>query len=149
MTAAPEATQRGKTGEDDLDNVLELRRRDRDLTGDPIVDYVAIWMALEVFHGNCRLTEEGWSFLGEHLQRPIELRLMERKPLTFTGALKALSMASYIMENLEQGDTQEGDGAWYRRLRLHLVNAARDLLRERLDANEPRRGTRTTEGERQ
>ena len=127
--------------------VLELRRRDRERLGDPVADYVAIWTALEVFHDNCRLTEEGWSFLSEQLQRPIELRLLERTPTSLLGAHKALGMASYIMDNLEQGGGQEEDGAWYRRLRTHLVTGARDLLREHVEHKDARKTARGTEGE--
>ncbi|MCB1972309.1 MAG: hypothetical protein H6851_17310 [Geminicoccaceae bacterium] len=145
MSAAQEANRTNNEIDRSLDNVLELARTHRDRGGDPVIDYVAVWMALEVFHDNCRLTEEGWSFLTEHLQRPIELRLMERKPATYAGALKALNLASYIMENLEQSEGPESDGAWYRRLRLHLVKSARDLLRDRLEANEPRRGRGSVE----
>ena len=144
MAAAHDASRTTDDAEHKPDNVLDLGRGHRERGGDPIIDYVAIWMALEVFHDNCKLTEEGWSFLTEHLQRPIELRLIERRPMTCAGALKALNLASYIMENLENADGAESDGAWYRRLRLHLVKSARDHLRDRLEANEPPpRGSRT------
>ena len=53
--------------------------------GDPVADYVALWLALDVFHERGRLTEEGWTFLTEHLQRPLELRLLERAPATIDG----------------------------------------------------------------
>lgn len=102
-------------------------------SGDPVSDYVAMWMALEVFHERSKLTEEGWTFLSEHLQRPLELRLLERRPMTLDGAMRALTLASYLMENLDQSGN-DGERAWYRRLRHHLVTAARDSLRERLGA---------------
>ena len=127
----PATARRAERPADAADNVLHLRQGQR--AGDPLVDYIALWMALEVFHDNCRLTEEGWSFLCDHLQRPLELRLLERRPSTLAGALKALTMASYIMENLEDTNDQQG-GAWYRRLRLHLVNAARDTLRQQVES---------------
>lgn len=108
-------------------------------SGDPVSDYVAMWMALEVFHERSKLTEEGWTFLSEHLQRPLELRLLERRPSTMDGAMRALTLASYVMENLEQTGN-EGERAWYRRLRFHLVTAVRDFLRERL-GGEAEQGT--------
>ena len=106
-------------------------------SGDPVSDYVAMWMALEVFHERSKLTDEGWAFLSEHLQRPLELRLLERRPLTLDGAMRALTLASYLMENLDQSGN-DGERAWYRRLRHHLVTAARDSLRERLGADADR-----------
>lgn len=111
------------------DNVVNIEERvvhieDREAaTGDPIADYVSIWMALEVFHEECRLTEEGWVFLCEQLQRPLELRLIERQPLSNEGAVRALNMATFIMENMPESDP------WYQRLRLHLVRSARDYLK--------------------
>ena len=82
-----------------------------------------MWMALEVFHERCKLTEEGWTFLCEQLQRPLELRLIGRRPTTSEGAVRALNMATFIMENMCEND------AWYQRLRLHLVKAARDYFK--------------------
>ena len=97
--------------------------------GDPVCDYVALWMEMESFHQNRRLTEEGWAFLGDHLQRPIEMRLLERQPVTLNGALAALEMAAHLMESLDY-DAPQNDAAWYRRLRLHLVKSARGVIRD-------------------
>lgn len=102
--------------------------------GDPVADYVAMWLALELFHSSRRLTPEGWAFLTEQLQRPLELRLLEREPRSVEGALKALRMASHIMANLDVGDTPEA--AWYRRLRQHLLDSARSCLERLLESDE-------------
>ncbi|MCS6780228.1 MAG: hypothetical protein NZ555_11065 [Geminicoccaceae bacterium] len=108
--------------------------------GDPVADYVAMWLALDLFHERGRLTEEGWGFLVEHLQRPLELRLLERTPVTLDGAMRALTMASHIMDHLDQWGS-DGQRAWYRRLRNHLVRGARDCLERRLHAEAARRAS--------
>lgn len=95
--------------------------------GDPLADFVDLWLALERFHERAALTEEGWHCLTEQLQRPLELRLLERRPATVTGALKALEMARYLMDNLDSPDCGES-GDWYRRLRNHLVEEAHQAL---------------------
>lgn len=109
--------------------------------GDPVADYVAMWLALELFHSSRRLTPEGWAFLTEQLQRPLELRLLEREPRSTEGALKALRMASHIMANLDSGDTPEA--AWYRRLRQHLIDSARNCLERLLESDESGSGGAT------
>ncbi len=91
--------------------------------GDPLADYVELWLTLESFHERASLTEDGWRCLTEDLQRPLELRLAERRPATVKGALKALEMARYLMENLDLAENDEL-GEWYRRLRNHLVESA-------------------------
>jgi hypothetical protein len=91
--------------------------------GDPLADYVELWLMLESFHERASLTEDGWRCLTEDLQRPLELRLVERRPATVRGALKALEMARYLMENLDVAESSES-GDWYRRLRNHLVESA-------------------------
>jgi hypothetical protein len=91
--------------------------------GDPLADYVELWLTLESFHERASLTEDGWRCLTEDLQRPLELRLVERRPATVRGALKALEMARYLMENLDVAESNES-GDWYRRLRNHLVESA-------------------------
>lgn len=112
---------------------------------DPMADYVAIWMALDSFHQTERLTEEGWSFLSDRLQRPIEMRLLERRPTTLAGAVAALDMATHLMKTFEGNDTA-GDEAWYRRLRLHLIEQASQLLHRQVDhlAREPCHNNQTT-----
>ena len=95
--------------------------------GDPLADYIDLWMALERFHERASLTEDGWRCLTEDLQRPLELRLAERRPVTVEGALKALGLARYLMENLDAADNG-GSGDWYRRLRNHLVESAHVAL---------------------
>lgn len=99
--------------------------------GDPVADYVAMWLALDVFHERGRLTEEGWSFLVEHLQRPLELRLLERAPATVDGAMRALALASHLVRCVD-GIVSPGERAWYQRLRDHLLTSARATLERRL-----------------
>jgi hypothetical protein len=111
------------------DNVVAMRASRR--LGDPLADYVDLWFALERFHERATLTEEGWSCLTEDLQRPLELRLAERRPATVEGALKALEMARYLMENLDSPGNG-GSGDWYRRLRNHLVESAHAALKRGL-----------------
>jgi hypothetical protein len=108
--------------------------------GDPLADYIDLWMALERFHERASLTEDGWRCLTEDLQRPLELRLAERRPVTVEGALKALGLARYLMENLDAADNG-GSGDWYRRLRNHLVESAHVALEGgllQLDRNDRR-----------
>ncbi len=117
------------------DNVVAMRAGTR--LGDPLADYIDLWMALERFHERASLTEDGWRCLTEDLQRPLELRLAERRPVTVDGALKALELARYLMENLDAAENG-GSGDWYRRLRNHLVESAhvalkRGLLQRNLD----------------
>jgi hypothetical protein len=95
--------------------------------GDPLADYIDLWMALEQFHERASLTEDGWRCLTEDLQRPLELRLAERRPVTVEGALKALGLARYLMENLDAADNG-GSGDWYRCLRNHLAESAHVAL---------------------
>lgn len=114
----------------DQERVLHVRidtSEGEGCSGDPIADYVAIWMELDAFHQSRRLTEEGWSFLADRLQRPIEMRLLERKPVTVHGALAALELAAYVIDQFE-GPDSAGDRAWYRRLRQHMLQAAREFL---------------------
>lgn len=99
--------------------------------GDPVADYVALWLALDVFHERGRLTEEGWTFLVEHLQRPLELRLLERAPATVEGALRALALANHLLGCVD-GMAAPGERAWYQRLRDHLLATARATLERRL-----------------
>lgn len=99
--------------------------------GDPVADYVALWLALDVFHERGRLTEEGWTFLVEHLQRPLELRLLERAPSTVEGAMRALALASHLVSCVD-GMVSPGERAWYQRLRDHLLTSARATLERRL-----------------
>ena len=103
------------------DKVVAMRAGRR--LGDPLADYIDLWFALERFHERASLTEDGWRCLTEDLQRPLELRLAERRPVTVDGALKALGLARYPMENLYSSDNG-GSGDWYRRLRNHLVESA-------------------------
>jgi hypothetical protein len=117
----------GSAKADRDDNKVVSMRAGRAL-GDPLADYIDLWMALERFHERATLTEEGWSCLTEELQRPLELRLAERRPATTGGALKALEMARYLMDNLDSPDAGES-GDWYRRLRNHLVESAHEALR--------------------
>lgn len=121
------------------DNVVSMRAG-RPM-GDPLADYIDLWMALERFHERATLTEEGWSCLTEELQRPLELRLAERRPATTGGALKALKMARYLMDNLDGPDTGES-GDWYRRLRNHLVESAHLALESGLLERPERRRER-------
>jgi hypothetical protein len=107
------------------DNVVAMRAGRR--LGDPLADYIDLWFALERFHERASLTEDGWRCLTEDLQRPLELRLAERRPVTVEGALKALELARYLMENLDSSDNG-GSGDWYRRLRNHLVESAHVAL---------------------
>lgn len=134
------------------DKVVTMRAGRR--LGDPLSDYIDLWLALERFHERASLTEDGWKCLTEDLQRPLELRLAERRPATIDGALKALELARYLMENLDTPDgdgaghsTDLGSGAWYRRLRNHLVDSAYLALKggllpagteQRQTTNEPR-----------
>ena len=122
--------------------------RDERALGDPLADYIELWQALERFHERASLTEDGWRCLTEDLQRPLELRLSERRPATVRGALKALEMARYLMENLDVAENGES-GDWYRRLRNHLVEGAHLALEAGL---EPRasgeRQQRSTHGDR-
>ena len=108
------------------DNVVAMRAGRR--LGDPLADYIDLWLALERFHERASLTEDGWRCLTEDLQRPLELRLAERRPVTVDGALKALELARYLMENLDSSDNG-GSGDWYRRLRNHLVESAHVALK--------------------
>jgi len=117
----------GSAQADGHDNKVVSMRAGRPL-GDPLADYVDLWMALERFHERATLTEEGWGCLTEELQRPLELRLAERRPATTGGALKALEMARYLMDNLDTPDSGDS-GDWYRRLRNHLVESAHEALR--------------------
>lgn len=118
------------------DNVVNMRTGR--VLGDPLSDYIELWMALERFHERATLTEEGWNCLTEELQRPLELRLIERRPATTGGALKALEMARYLMDNLDTSDAGES-GDWYRRLRNHLVAGAHDALSRGLTPQPERR----------
>jgi hypothetical protein len=106
--------------------------RDGRVLGDPLADYVELWLTLESFHERASLTEDGWRCLTEDLQRPLELRLSERRPATVRGALKALEMARYLMENLDVVENGES-GDWYRRLRNHLVEGAHLALEAGLE----------------
>ena len=119
------------------DDALD-REPSRCAVGDPLTDYVKLWMSLERVHQTERLTEEGWIYLNDRMQRPIEMRILERRPQTVAGAIAALDLATYIIESLESEATQTGggqatgpasDAIWYRRLRQHLVSSARDYLR--------------------
>lgn len=109
-----------------VENVVAMRAARR--LGDPLADYVDLWFALERFHERASLTEDGWACLTEDLQRPLELRLAERRPATVDGALKALELARYLMANLDSPD-HGGSGDWYRRLRNHLVDSAHEALK--------------------
>ena len=111
------------------DNVVAMHTGRR--LGDPLADYIDLWMALERFHERASLTEDGWRCLTEDLQRPLELRLAERRPVTVEGALKALGLARYLMENLDAADNG-GSGDWYRRLRNHLIESAHVALESSL-----------------
>lgn len=108
------------------DNVVAMHAGRR--LGDPLADYIDLWFALERFHERASLTEDGWRCLTEDLQRPLELRLAERRPATVDGALKALELARYLMENLDSSDNG-GSGDWYRRLRNQLVESAHVALK--------------------
>lgn len=122
----------------EVDPVIEVALDDKVVTmrasrrlGNLLSDYIDLWLALELFHERASLTEDGWKCLTEGLQRPLELRLAERRPATIDGALKALELARYLMENLDAPDgdgaghgSDLGSGAWYRRLRNHLVDSA-------------------------
>lgn len=112
--------------------------------GDPLADYIDLWMALERFHERASLTEDGWRCLTEDLQRPLELRLAERRPVTVEGALKALGLARYLMENLDAADNG-GSGDWYRRLRNHLVESAHVALEDSLLASNLSEGREKTD----
>ena len=119
----------------ELDDKVVTMRAGRRL-GDPLSDYIDLWLALERFHERASLTEDGWKCLTEDLQRPLELRLAERRPATLEGALKALELARYLMANLDSPDgssagngTDVGSGDWYRRLRNHLVDSAYQALK--------------------
>jgi len=112
--------------------------------GDPLADYIDLWMALERFHERASLTEDGWRCLTEDLQRPLELRLAERRPVTVEGALKALGLARYLMENLDAPENG-GSGDWYRRLRNHLIESAHVALERSLLASNLSEGREKTD----
>lgn len=94
---------------------------------DPIADYVRLWQHLEQIHHEYSLTEEGWSFLTDHLQRPIEMRLMDRRPKTLSGVAACLEMASGIVDQFER-EGVNADVAWYRRLLKHLIESAQQTI---------------------
>lgn len=134
-----------------LDDTVVTMRANRRF-GDPLSDYIDLWLALERFHERASLTEDGWKCLTEDLQRPLELRLAERRPATIDGALKALELARYLMENLDAPDgngagqgTDVGSGDWYRRLRNHLVDSAYQALKGGLLAQRNDLRQRSTE----
>lgn len=131
LELAPHLAVDGDAAADRGSSIPE-QMRDGRLLGDPLADYVELWLALERFHERASLTEDGWRCLTEDLQRPLELRLSERRPATVRGALKALEMARYLMENLDMAENGES-GDWYRRLRNHLVEGAHLALEAGLE----------------
>lgn len=131
LELAPESAVGGGAAGDVGIAIGGAMRAGREL-GDPLADYVELWQALERFHERASLTEDGWRCLTEDLQRPLELRLSERRPVTVRGALKALEMARYLMENLDVAENGES-GDWYRRLRNHLVEGAHLALEAGLE----------------
>lgn len=104
--------------------------------GDPLADYVSLWMELDRLHTSRRMTTEGWTYLSHQLQKPIEAHLMECRPVNTQGALAALEMADYVMGNC-CGEGLNCENAWHLQLCQQLIRSVRIFVHNHSQASSP------------
>lgn len=87
-------------------------------------------MALEVFHDRKTMDSESWHFLSEHLQRPIEEKLMGLSPKSSEGTVRLLNMVMHLQTHVQPFADDRNSAQWYDRLVYRLIKNARDGVRK-------------------